>query len=251
MTLKSQIIVKDNSTQMVTTGADIFRMASNNCVKKEGRFVVAVSGGSTPRPMHRLLAEEPYYSEIPWDKTDLFWVDERCVPENDAVSNFGAAKKDFLHRVPIPVDQIHPMPGDLSPEEGALTYEREMVDYFQLKEGELPVFDLIYLGLGNDGHTASLFPGHKALEETKRLVVAVKGGDPHVSRITMTYPVLNHARQIVFMVSGKGKSPVLKTIFQNENALLPAQRVRPSQGKTTWLLDREAASLLSGDMVHD
>lgn len=236
---------------MVKKGADIFRMAALDCVKKEGRFVVAISGGSTPRPMHRLLAEDPYYSEIPWDKTDLFWVDERCVPEDDPASNFGAAKQNLLNRVPIPVAQVHPMPGDLSPEEGALTYEREMKDYFRVKEGEFSVFDLIYLGLGNDGHTASLFPGHKALEETKRLVVAVKGGDPHVSRITMTYPVLNHARQIVFMVSGKGKSPVLKTLFENGKDLLPAQRVRPFQGKTTWLLDREAASLLSEDMVHD
>jgi 6-phosphogluconolactonase len=142
------------------------------------------------------------------------------------------------------------MPGEVSPEEGALTYEREMIDYFLLKEGEFPVFDLIYLGLGNDGHTASLFPGHKALEETRKLVVAVKGGDPHVSRLTLTYPVLNHARQIVFMVSGKGKSPVLKTMFENRNALLPAQRVRPSHGKMNWLLDKEAASLLSGGMVY-
>jgi len=251
MTHKSQIIIKDNSTQMVTTGADIFRITAHDCVKREGRFVVAVSGGSTPRPMHMLLSEEPYYSEIPWDKIDLFWVDERCVPQEDPASNFGGAKQDLLNQVPIPVGQIHPMPGDLSPEEGALRYEREMKDYFRLKEGGFPVFDLIYLGLGNDGHTASRFPGHKVLDETKRLVVAVKGGDPHVSRITMPYPVLNHARQIVFMVSGKLKSPVLKTIFENRKDLLPAQRVRPFQGKMTWLLDKEAASLLSGDTVHD
>jgi len=235
---------------MIAAGADIFKMASHDCVKQKGHFVVAVSGGSTPRPMHRLLTEEPYYSEIPWDKTDIFWVDERCVPENDPASNFGAAKIDLINKIPIPADQIHPMPGDLSPEKGALTYEREMKDYFQLTEGEYPVFDLIYLGLGNDGHTASLFPGHQALDETKRLVVTVKGGDPHVSRLTLTFPVINHAKQIVFMVSGKGKSPVLKTIFENSKDLLPAQRVRPCQGKMTWLLDKEAASMLSRDMIH-
>jgi len=236
---------------MAAEGAEIFRMTAIDCVKKERRFFVAISGGSTPRPMHRLFAEEPYYSEIPWDKIDLFWVDERCVPQDDPASNFGAAKQDLLNRIPIPLGHIHPMPVDIPPQEGALTYEREIKDYFQLKEGEFPVFDLIYLGLGNDGHTASLFPGHKALGETKRLVVAVKGGDLHVSRITMTYPVFNHARQIVFMVSGKGKSLVLKTTFEKRKDLLPAQRVRPFRGKMTWLLDREAASLLSGDMIHD
>ena len=236
---------------MVITGADIFKMAAIDYVKKKGRFVVVVSGGSTPRPMHRLLSEEPYFSEIPWDKIDFFWVDERCVPENDPASNFGMAKKDLLNRVPIPVNQIHQMTSYPSPEEGALNYEKKIKEYFRLKEGEFPVFDLIYLGIGNDGHTASLFSGDKALEETKRLVIAVKGGDPYVSRITMTYPVLNHATQIVFMVSGRGKSDVLKTIFENRKDMLPAQRVQPSQGNITWLLDKEAASLLSGDIVHE
>ena len=251
MTCQSQIIVKDNANLMVKKGADIFRTGALACIKRVGRFVVAVSGGSTPRPMHRLLAEEPYYSKIPWNKIDLFWVDERCVPKDDPASNFGGAKQDFLDRVPIPMGQIHPMPGDISPEEGAFIYEREVKNYFRLGEGEFPVFDMIVLGIGNDGHTASLFPGHKALEETQRLVVAVRGGDPRVSRLTMTLPVLNHGRQIVFMVSGKGKSPILKTLFENRKDLLPAQRVRPFQGEMTWLLDKEAASLLPGERVHD
>ena len=206
---------------------------------------------TTPRLFYRMLALEPYVSEIPWDKMHIFWVDERCVPENDAASNYGAAKKDFLNRVPISETQVYPMPGKLPPEDGARTYQKTLMDFFHLRYGQFPTFDQIFLGMGADGHIASLFPEHVALDEKEKLVVAVKGGDPYVSRLTMTLPVLNRARQIVFLVSGKGKAAALKRVFEGDQAILPIRKIRALEGELTWLLDREAASLLPGEMIHE
>ncbi len=251
MPSKAETIIEENPTRLAMTAANIFAVTAKNYVTKNGRFIVALSGGSTPREMHRLLAEEPYRLDVPWDKTHIFWVDERCVPENNPASNYGVAKKDFLDRISIPLEQIHPMPGEAPPEDGAILYTRELQKNFQLEEGDFPVFDLIVLGVGKDGHTASLFPGHGALKERERWVVAVKGGVPNVSRLTMSYPVLNHARQTVFLASGKEKAEILKTLLENSRAQLPAQNVQPINGKLTWLLDRDAASLLTGEMTRE
>ena len=241
---KSEIIIKDNTTDLAVTSADIFAMRARHCIAQKGQFVVALSGGSTPRDMHRMLAGEPYLSCIPWNHVHVFWVDERCLPEDDDASNYGLARKDFLDQVPIPTRQIYPMRGVASPEEGAAMYEVKLKAFFRVGEGGFPVFDLIFLGVGKDGHTASLFAKQRTLDERQRWVVAVKGGSPDVNRLTMTYPVLNHARQIVFLVSGKEKSQVLRAILEEGQTALPAQRIRPVSGKLTWLLDREAASLL-------
>ena len=246
-----RIIIEPNAVGLARRGAGIFSQVANKSFEKRGRFVVAISGGSTPRDMHRMLGEEPFRSNIPWENTDILWVDERCVPENDPVSNYGAAKKDFLDRVPIPKVQVHPMPGEGSPENGALNYQRELLKLFQAGGGELPVFDLIFLGLGTDGHTASLFPGQSSLKEKERLVVSVKGGNPNVSRLTMTYPVLNSGRQIVFMVSGKEKAGVVKTVFEGKQGGLPAQGIQPTKGKVTLLIDPGSASLLSGEHGYE
>ncbi len=226
-------------------GVSIFIEAARDCVKDKGLFTVAISGGSTPRQMHRMLAEKAYISKIPWDKTHIFWVDERCVPRNDPASNYSTAKKDFLDRIPIPADQIHAMPGEVSPEDGALIYQAELISFFHSEKGKFPVIDLIFLGAGKDGHTASLFPGDKALDEMERMVVAVKGGDPSVSRLTMTYAVLNRARRIVFLLYGKDKADIVNTIFEGPELQLPAQKIQPLNGTLTWILDRKAASLLS------
>ncbi len=244
MVSTTEIIIKENPTHLAQTGAELFTQTARASVKERGRFTVAVSGGSTPRLMHRLLAEEPYCSKTPWDKTSLFWVDERCVPVTDDGSNYGAAKIDLLEKVPLPVAKIYPMPVERPPDEGAVEYQKVIQNFFQLGEGQFPVFDLIFLGIGADGHTASLFPGQKALQEKKKLVVAVKGGIPNISRLTMTYPTLNQARQIVILVSGKGKAAVLKTLFEDRQARLPAGRIKPANGILTWLIDRDAASEL-------
>ena len=152
-------------------------------------------------------------------------------------------------KVPLSEKQLHPMPGEMAPEEGALSYEEELVKYFRLQSGELPRFDLMVLGVGKDGHTASLFPGQEALEEKIRLVLAVKGGNPDVNRLTLTLPVINQSQKILILVSGKEKSEVVRTIFQEREVGLPIQKVQPKEGKMIWLLDREAALLLP-DAFH-
>jgi 6-phosphogluconolactonase len=248
---KPQIIINDDTIDLARTAAELFSVTADECVARKGQFFVAISGGTTPRLFHRMLVQEPYFSEIPWDRMHIFWVDERCVPENDAASNYGASKKDFLNRAPISKTQVYPMPGRLSPEDGARKYQKTLMDFFHLKYGQFPTFDLILLGTGKDGHTASLFPGQKTLDNKERLVISVKGGDPDVSRLTMTFPVLNHAKRIIFMVSGKNKAGIVKTILEFPKAKLPAQRIRPLNGTLTWLLDSETASMLSKEHAYE
>jgi 6-phosphogluconolactonase len=242
-----RILISDSPEKVALKGANLFADKAKASVNTRGKFFVALSGGSTPRPMHRLLIQEPYRLEIPWDRVHVFWVDERCVPESDPASNFGAAKRDFVRQAPIPAGQVHPMPGEMAPELGAQKYQEDFVSSFQLRDGEFPVFDLIFLGVGADGHTASLFPQQKALGETERMVVAVMGGEPYVGRLTMTLPVINNAREVVFLVSGKEKAGVVKAVIESEDQSLPARKVRPVNGVLTWLLDRDAASQLTRD----
>jgi 6-phosphogluconolactonase len=238
------VSVLESSGDLARHGADFFVKTAKNSVQRKGMFFVALSGGSTPRAMHRLLTQEPRRSNIPWDQTHVFWVDERCVPASDPASNFGAATRDFVDQAPIPPNQVHPMPGEMEPEAGALKYQDDLVHSFQLGEGMLPVFDLIFLGIGTDGHTASLFPGHRALKEGKRMVLAVKGGNPDVNRLTLTLPVINNAREIVFLASGKEKAPVVKAVLNETDETLPALRVKPHKGRLSWLMDKDAASEL-------
>ena len=251
MTDNQRIIVKENAAMLAQKATSLFHQTAKESIDRRGRFVVAISGGTTPRRMYRMLAEEPCGSAIPWNKTYIFWADERCVPENDPASNYGAAKNDFLNRVPVPEAQVYPMPGELPPKQGALKYQKALIDFFHLEDGQVPIFDLILLGMGTDGHTASLFPGHRTVDETKRMVVAVKGGHPNVNRLTLTLPVLNRAKQIIFLISGKEKAATLKTVFENLKAQLPVQKIYTLEGELTWLLDRETASLLPGEMIHE
>ncbi len=243
--IRPEVLLKTDMAAMSRAAAEIFVTAAQMAVEGSGRFTVALSGGTTPRVLHKMLAEKSFSPRIPWDRTHIFWVDERCVPVDDLASNYGSAKKDLLDRVPIPRENIHPMPSNLPSFEGARQYLETLVDFFKLKRGQFPVFDLIFLGIGNDGHTASLFPNHPALEETERLTTHVKGGDPFVNRITLTLPVLNRSRQVVFLVSGKGKAEVVRTVFKGEPEPPPAGRVAPLFGRLTWLLDLKAATLLS------
>lgn len=245
MIFKPKIIIEDNPVSLSFRAADIFVQTAIDSVEKRTSFSVAISGGSTPRAMHRMLGEEPYRSNIPWDKTCLFWVDERCVPEYDHTSNYGTAKSDFLDKVPIPKKHLHPMPAERFPEDGAAAYQKVLKAFFRIDKTSFPVFDLIFLGIGTDGHIASLFPEHRSLAEKERLVVAVKGGNPNLTRLTLTYPVLNRARKIVFLVSGNGKSEIVKRMLSGGQAGFPAQKINPVKGELLWLVDRDAASLLS------
>jgi 6-phosphogluconolactonase len=245
MDQKPQIIITKNSSEFARKGADIFLRCAKEEIQKKGYFTAAISGGATPATMYKLLAGDKYHYEMPWTYTHIFWVDERCVPVSDPASNYGRALEGFIHVVPIPPIQIHNMPVNLPPEQGALNYEQKLINFFQLKPGEAPAIDLIFLGVGADGHIASLFPGSEAVEEKNRLILAVKGGDPDVDRLTMTLPVINNAGKIIFMVAGKSKALIVRDIILRRGRELPVQKVEPAGGKLVWLLDRNAASLLA------
>ncbi|MBN1847391.1 MAG: 6-phosphogluconolactonase [Deltaproteobacteria bacterium] len=243
----TEIIIHKKSEELARAGAGMILTWAKEAVAEKGFFLSAISGGSTPRPLHRLFKEEPYLSEMPWSAFHLFWVDERCVRAEDPDSNYGTAKKDFLDRIPIPKHQIHPMRGDVRPDKGTEQYQKELETFFHSRGKIDPVFDLILLGIGTDGHTASLFPGHGALNNTKKWVVAVKGGRPNVFRITLTLPILNAAQHVIILASGKEKAQIVEKIFHDKGAILPAQRIQPVHGDLIWLMDEEAASALMND----
>jgi 6-phosphogluconolactonase len=205
-------------------------------------FAVALSGGTTPRRFYRMIGSPPYREEIDWDRVHLFWVDERSVPKDHEASNFKLVFDALLTAAPIPGENIHPMRTENGPEQGAREYEQELRAFFG--RSRLPVFDLILLGIGGDGHTASLFPGSDSLHERSRLVVPVYLREPGKDRITLTLPVLNQARHILFLVAGHSKAEMVKAILEEEGhrERYPAGLVHPVDGQVTWLIDEEAAS---------
>ena len=241
------VVISANTRELASRAVECFVSTARESVARTGRFAVAISGGSTPREMHRMLAAPPTVTAISWAKVHLFWVDERCVPADDPRSNFGTARRDFLSQIPIPEKNLHPIQGEFPSERGAEDYEMELIRFFHLGEGEFPAFDLVFLGIGADGHTASLFPGDGALHEEKRRVVAVRGGIPVLNRITMTLPVLNRARRIVFLAVGREKAETVKAVMSGDIPALPAGMIRPSEGELSWLLDQAAASRLERD----
>ena len=218
---------------------DLSREASGS----RGRFSVALSGGSTPGRLYRLLAEEPYRDLVPWGEVHLFWGDERCVPPGDPGSNYFLANETLISRVPIPPGNVHRVHGELEPERAARAYEQTLQDFFC---GPHTRFDLVLLGLGEDGHTASLFPGSPVLAETERLAAVASAvyQDRPAQRVTLTLPAINSARQILFLVTGRTKAPVVQSIVEGSGERLPAQRIQPAAGGLTWLLDTEAARLI-------
>jgi 6-phosphogluconolactonase len=251
MSFKQKIIIKDDPILLAKQAAEIFVASARRSIDKKGLFSVAISGGTTPRIMNKMLATEPYIQNIPWQKTHIFWVDERCVPQDSPESNYGAAKRDVIDNVPIPQTHVRRITCGLSPRESAKDYQKILSDFFSFENTRIPRFDLIYLGMGADGHIASLFPGQKSLFEKEKLVVAVKGGNPNVNRITMTLPLLNQARHIVFLITGEKKARTVKKVLEDRAIQLPAQKIRPLNGQLTWLMDNGAAALLSGDLHHD
>mgnify|MGYP001095155456 CR=1 FL=1 len=237
--------IAENASSLARIAADCFLTTATETVRHKGAFFVALSGGSTPRDMYRLLPQRPYRTAVPWDHLHLFWVDERCVPHADRASNFGTTRRDFLKAVDIPPEQVHPMPTNPGSDEAALAYEKVLKETVPLNRNGMPSLDMAFLGVGRDGHTASLFPCHAALREYTRWVVPLRGGTPCVDRFTLTLPVLNSAEHVVFLVSGIHKASVIKRIFKKSRTpSLPAQHVEPVNGRVIWLLDEEAASRL-------
>lgn len=217
-------------------------------VKARGRARIAISGGGAPKPVFESLADpaQPWRARMPWDKLEIYWVDERCVPPTDPNSNYNMALGAMLGRVPLPPAQIHRMEGELEPEEGAARYESELRNTFRLEGAETPRFDLIQLGLGTNGHTASLFPHTPALHEFGRLAVANLTNAAQPWRITLTAPVLNQGADVFFLIGGADKAQVLKDVFLGPRnpEELPSQLIRPAGGILTLLLDKAAAAQL-------
>jgi 6-phosphogluconolactonase len=212
-------------------------------------YSIALSGGTTPRRLYALLADDPELrGQIPWDRVHFFWGDERHVPPDHPESNYHMAFEAMLSRVPIPPDNIHRMRAeDPDADKAAGDYGREICRFFGIKSGQIPVFNCVLLGLGTDGHTASLFPATSALTENKRLVVANWVTKFNSYRLTLTLPVFNNAAQILFLVCGEDKSETLKAVLEGnrKSSRYPAQRILPSDGKLIWFLDRSAAGRLT------
>jgi 6-phosphogluconolactonase len=221
-----------------------FKSAAESAIAERGWFRAALSGGNTPRSVYALLAQE-YRSSLAWENIQIFFGDERHAPPDHPDSNYRMANEALLSRVPLPEQNVHRVRTEFGPESAAKDYEAQLRAAFDLKPDELPRFDLILLGLGDDGHTASLFPQTAALHETARLVVPNWVEKLNTFRITLTFPVLNYAAEDLFLVSGEGKALILKEVLSSTGAgEFPAQRVRPERGRMLWLIDQDAARLV-------
>ncbi len=219
-----------------------------------GVFSIALSGGSTPKMLYALLAEHPRLrSELPWDKMEVFFGDERHVGPGHPDSNFQMASDAMLSKVPLRPEQIHRIKGEYSDAaQAASEYEAEIRRVFKLQAAAFPCFDVLLLGMGSEGHTLSLFPGTKALHETQRIVTNNWVGKLYTDRVTLTAPAANRAANIFFMVTGSDKAPVLKAVLEgpHEPEQLPAQMIQPASGSMSWLVDTAAGSMLSREILN-
>lgn len=224
-----------NSSELIEETANFIISLAKESL---GRFSISLAGGSTPKGLYERMAQPDIAANFPWRQTHFFWGDERFVPETDSRSNFKMTAETLLSKVPVPAENIHAVKTSLaSPSAAADEYERQQKIFFKTGPGVFPSFDLVLLGLGEDGHTASLFPGDPALEITDRLAAPAKltTAEP---RITLTYPVLNNAKNIIFLVSGESKKKILKEVLpgKSSNVIYPAQKIQPSHGKLFWFL---------------
>ena len=237
-------IYPDTETLSQQAAQYIVRVAQE-AIAAHRRFTFALSGGSTPKKLYGMLAEEPYRSQIDWTLVDIFWSDERCVPPDDAESNYLMAQQVFLSKVPIPANQIHRIPADLADRDAAsYSYTVEMQQ--ALSSDGVPNFDLIQLGMGPEGHTASLFPHQASLHEQQRLVMPVVVSKPPPPRLTFTPRLLNAASHVLFLVTGAEKQDAVQAVLEGEYQPdeYPAQIVKPTKGEVTWMLDTAAAGKL-------
>jgi len=244
------------SIEVLANAADLFRAAAEEFVRAargaigaRGRFTVALSGGSTPKALYSLLAA--HYADFVWNRVFLFFGDERHVPPTDPESNYRMVGESLLSKIAIPAENVFRVPAENPDADAAAAdYEGQIRRFFELRPadrpGEFPRFDLILLGMGPDGHTASLFPDSPALDEQSRLVVANWVAKFNTQRISFTFPVLNHASEVMFMASGADKAEMLRQVLEGKNTPpLPSQRVEPSDGRLLWLLDEPAAAKLA------
>lgn len=247
MPAQPEVRILKTAAELFEAGAAEFAALASQAVQASGKFTVALSGGSTPRTLYSLLATK---SGIPWDKICFFWGDERHVPPDNPESNYRTAHEALLSKVPVRPENIFRIRAEeKDPATAAQQYEQSLKDFFHLSPGEFPRFDLVLLGVGPDGHAASLFPGTAALNEKQRLVVANWVPKFNTHRITFTFPVLNAAACVIFLASGPDKAEILHQVLEKSSANLPSQRVHPSHGNLLWLIDGPAATALSRPTV--
>src|SRR5467141_2552627 len=248
MTNNREVRILADANAIAQTAAAEFLKTAQEAVRENGSFAVALAGGSTPKSLYGLLATNPLLqAKVPWDKIQFLFGDERHVPPDHAESNFRMASEAMFSKAPVQPQQVNRIHGENpNVREAAEEYEKELRAALQSKTGELPRFDLVLLGMGPEGHTASLFPGTKALNEERRLVAGNWVGKLYADRITLTPPVLNSAARVMFLVYGAEKAPALKAVLEGpyEPEQLPAQLIRPKLGKVLWLVDPSAASML-------
>ena len=232
--MQRNIEILPDRSALITKALSCVLEAYERSIEAHGQFTIAVAGGGTPRPLYEALAEQ----SLDWSKVHVFWGDERYVPSTDPQSNEGMVRKAWLDRVSIPGENIHPMPTNYpDPATAAQSYEAELQSFFGKEQGEFPSLDLILLGIGDDGHTASLFPGTDALKVFDRLITVGKKDDR--PRITFTAPLINQAKEIMFLVEGSAKTKALQAILaeSGDSNIYPSRLI---QGNVTWLIERSA-----------
>lgn len=246
MTKRRQIEIFPDATQLAKAAADFFAGLAESAIADHGRFSVALSGGNSPRLLYETLASGNYSTVFDWPRVHIFFGDERCVPPTDQESNFRMVNDALISRVPIPRTNVHRIKGEIDPVTSAADYEKELRSYF--RDLEWPEFDLVLLGLGTDGHTASLFPETAALNEIERWVVANYVDKLQTFRISLTLPAINAAQNIAFLVTGQEKASTLEAVLEGSEAheTVPAKLVDPVKGAVTWFADTDAARLLKG-----
>jgi 6-phosphogluconolactonase len=241
--------------EMAAAAAEEFVSAVNKAVDARGVARVAISGGNSPQATFAMLADrdQPYFARMPWSKLHLFWVDERTVGPEDKDSNYGMTKKAMLDHVPLPAAQVHRMEGELEPEQAAVRYEELIRREFGLDRNGSPVFDFIQLGMGDDGHCASLFPHTAAIHELGKIVMANHVPQMNTWRITLTWPVINKAREVSFWIEGAKKPEILREVLlgKYDPESKPSQLIRPESGQLGFLLDADAAANLPRTVSDD
>ena len=247
--MEREIRILPDGAAIAKRAAQEFVQAAAAAVRAKGSFNVSLAGGSTPKALYSLLVNDPTLrSELPWDKIHLFFGDERHVPPDHPDSNFRMATEAMISKSPLKPAQVTRIKGEYpDAAQAALEYEKTLREYFKLKDGEYPRFDLLLAGMGNEGHTLSLFPGTKALHADARIVVSNWIGKLCTERITLTAPAASNAAEIIFMVTGADKACALKAVLEGpfEPEQLPAQLLQPENGKLLWLVDAAAGSMLA------
>ena len=238
------ITIYNNVADLGVAVAELFLKKACLAVAERDRFIVSLAGGQTPRKIYEILGKPPYSNKIPWEKVHIFWGDERCVPAEDIRSNQLMARNAFLDHVPIPQEQIHPILCTSSPQQAVKEYEQVLASTFLKEE---PQFDFIFLGLGSDGHTASLFPNTSVLHEREHWAGHVYLPEQDSHRVTLTVPLINQARTIVFLVTGDSKAEIVREVLEGprNHLRLPSQMILSQNGQLYWFLDQDAGKLIN------